>query len=133
MSASKAVYLDPSAIVKLVVSEEETEALQNHLRRRKTLVSSALTRTEVLRSVLPFGEPARKTADQVFDRLELLRINDRILRSAAALPQPGLRSLDAIHLATAIALEDDLSYMVCYDTRMSEAAATTGIAVQAPA
>jgi len=68
MSASKATYLDSSAIVKLVVNEEETPALQRYLKRRMTLVSSALARTEVHRAVLHYDCCASMTGSCV--RLE---------------------------------------------------------------
>lgn len=131
MSAEKVVYLDSSAIVKLVVKEAETAALRRFLRRR-TLVSSALARTEVHRAVLPHGDGARKTADAVLERLELLRINDRILKAAGALQPAGLRTLDAIHLASALTLKDDLAHVLCYDDRLSEAMTTNGLAATAP-
>ena len=131
MSAEKVVYLDSSAIVKLVVREAETAALRRFLRRR-TMVSSALARTEVHRAVMAHGDRARKTADAVLARLELLRINDRVLKTAGALQPAGLRTLDAIHLASALTLEDDLTHMLCYDDRLSEAITECGLAATAP-
>ena len=97
----RAVYLDSSAVVKLVVAEPGSAALRTHLRRRQPLVSSALARTEVLRALLPAGEPALARGREVLRRLDLVRINDRILDAAAVLPPAQMRSLDAIHLATA--------------------------------
>ncbi len=58
MSAERATYLDASALVKLVVRERESSALQRYLRRRRPLVSSALARTEVARALLPLGKEA---------------------------------------------------------------------------
>jgi predicted nucleic acid-binding protein len=133
MNAEKVVYLDSSAIVKLVVREAETAALRRFLRRRRTVVSSALARTEVLRSVMAHGEQAQKTAESVLARFELLRINDRVLRAAGVLPPAGLRSLDAIHLASALALGDNLTHIVCYDDRLARAATECGLATAAPA
>ena len=131
MSAERTSYLDSSAIVKLVVTEPETAALRSFLERR-TLVSSALARAEVMRAVMAHGDPARRTADLVLGRLELLRINDRILRTAGELAPPGLRTLDAIHLASALALQEDLTDVVCYDHRLDEAAAEAGLSTVAP-
>ena len=133
MSAETLVYLDSSAIVKLVVREPETAALRRHLRRRATPVSSALARTEVLRAVMAHGEPATKLARVVLGRLELLRINDRVLRTAGALTPSGLRTLDAIHLASALTLESDLKRVLCYDVRLTEAFEDRGLKVVAPA
>lgn len=132
MSASSAIYLDSSAIVKLVVSEAETLALKASLRGRPTIVSSALARTEVLRAVLAHGEPARKTAEKALARIELLRVSDRLLREAGRLQPVGLRTLDAIHLASALALEDQLSQLICYDVRMARAAEDLGIKTATP-
>lgn len=131
-SAEKLVYLDSSAIVKLVVREPETAALRRFLRRRRTLVSSALARAEVLRAVVGHGETARKTAESVLARLELLRVNDRVLRAAGMLPPAGLRTLDAIHLASALTLSDNLTHVVCYDDRLTDAASECGLTTAAP-
>ena len=134
MSAETLVYLDSSAIVKLVVREPGTAALRRHLRRRATPVSSAFARTEVvLRAVTAHGEPATKLAHVVLGRFELLRINDRVLRTAGALTPSGLRTLDAIHLAGALTLESDLKRVLCYDARLAEAFEDRGLKVVAPA
>lgn len=132
MSAERVVYLDSSAIVKLVVREPETAALRRFLRRRRTLVSSALARAEVLRAVMGHGEAAQKTAESVLARLELLRINDRVLLAAGRLPPAGLRTLDAIHLASALTLSDNLTHIVCYDDQLTGAATECGLAAAAP-
>ncbi len=133
MSAEKVVYLDSSVIVKLVVREPETAALRRFFQRRRTLVSSALARAEVLRrAVIAHGEAAQKTAESVLARLELLRINDRVLRAAGMLPPAGLHTLDAIHLASALTLADNLTHVVCYDNRLSDAATDCGLAATSP-
>ncbi len=117
-----ATYLDSSAIVKLAVREPESLALRRYLRRRQPLVSSALARTEVLRALLPAGEEAVSRGRSVLERLDLVRVNDRILNAAGVLRPSELRSLDAIHLATAQELGDDLGALVTYDDRMVTAA-----------
>ncbi len=132
MSTEKVVYLDSSAIVKLVVREPETAGLRRHLRRRRTLVSSALARAEVMRTVMGQGETAQKTAESVLARLELLRVNDRILRAAGLLPPAGLRTLGAIHLASALTLSDNLTHILCYDARLTDAATECGLTTAAP-
>lgn len=121
-----AVYLDSSAIVKLVVREPESHALRRYLRRRRPLVSSALARTEVLRALLASGDAAVSRGRAVLQRIDLVRVNDRILNAAGALQPSHLRSLDAIHLATAQALGEDLSVLVTYDDRMATAAGQLG-------
>jgi uncharacterized protein len=128
-----AVYLDSSAIVKLAVLEPESDALRRHLRRRRPLVSSALARTEVLRALLPSGETALAAGRRVLIRLDLVRVSDRVLTLAGALLPGELRSLDAIHLATAGRLGSDLGEIVTYDDRMSIAARAMGYRVSAPA
>ena len=130
---SRATYLDSSAIVKLVVAEPESSALRRYLRRRKPYVSSALARAEVARSLLPFGPAALQRGDTVLARIDLIRVSDTILRAAGSLLPEDVRTLDAIHLATAQQLGTDLARIVTYDTRMQAAAEALGLDVNAPA
>lgn len=132
MSPEETTYLDSSAIVKLVVRERETAALSEHISRRTTLVSSAIAVTEVLRAVMDHGDAAGRTAVALLQRLELLRISDRILIDAGRLQPAGLRSLDAIHLASALAFGDSLQQMICYDLRLTEASRAAGLSVDSP-
>ena len=118
-----ATYLDSSAIVKLAVRENESAALRAYLRRRRPLVSSSLARTEVLRALLPSGEDAVTAGRKVLARVDLVRVSTAVLDEAAALLPAELRSLDAIHLATAGQLGRDLAAIITYDQRMAEAAA----------
>jgi predicted nucleic acid-binding protein len=127
-----ATYLDSSAIVKLAVREPESLALRRYLRRRQPLVSSALARTEVLRALLPAGDEAVARGRSVLQRFDLVRVNDQILNAAGGLRPPELRSLDAIHLATAEQLGDELSALVTYDDRMITAAKRLGYKVVQP-
>ncbi len=127
-----AIYLDSSALVKLAVREAETDALRRHLRRRRLGVASALARTEVLRAWLPGGEAALAAGRGVLARCDLVRVNDRVLSLAGTLLPLDLRSLDAIHLATAERLRGDISEVVTYDDRMAEAACILGHRVAAP-
>ena len=128
-----ATYLDSSAIVKLAVRENESVALRAYLRRRRPLVSSSLARTEVLRALLPSGEDAVAAGRKALARLDLVRLSSAVLDEAAALLPVELRSLDAIHLATARRLGRDLGAIITYDQRMAEAAAAIGYRVAAPA
>lgn len=127
-----ATYLDSSALVKLVVEESESAALHRYLRRRRPLASSALARTEVLRAVLLEGEDGLARARDVLSRIDLIRVNDRVLTAAGVLQPGDVRSLDAIHLATAQLLGSDLGRLVAYDERMLEAAGTLGLRTHAP-
>jgi uncharacterized protein len=129
---SRATYLDSSAIVKLAVAEPESAALRRYLRRRKPYVSSALARAEVARAMLPLGQAAQRRAESVLARIELVRVSETLLTSAGQLMPFELRTLDAIHLATAQKLGEDLARVVTYDIRMREAAKDLGFDVAAP-
>jgi predicted nucleic acid-binding protein len=132
MSADRVTYLDSSAIVKLVVREPESTALRAHLRRRRPLVSSALARTEVARAVLALGAAVTRRAEDVLDRIELVRVNDRVLLAAGTVLPLDIRSLDAIHLATAALLGRTLGELLTYDGRLGSAARANGIKVVSP-
>jgi uncharacterized protein len=133
MSAeSRPTYVDSSAIVKLAVAEPESAALRRYLARRRTLVSSALARTEVGRALLPLGPEAVARGEEVLRRIQLLRIGDRVLRIAASLEPAAIQSLDAIHLASAQLFVPALKQLVTYDGRMADAARTIGWTVAAP-
>lgn len=125
-------YLDSSAIVKLAVREPESDALRRYLRSRRPRVSSALARAEVMRALLHKGEAARKAGRRVLANLDLLRIDNRVLDLAGDLMPCELRTLDAIHLATAQRLGVDLGRLCTYDERMRDAAEALGLSVIAP-
>lgn len=132
MSAERATYVDSSAVVKLAVVERESAALRGYLRSRRPLVSSALARTEVGRALSPLGAVAIRRGRLVLARVDLIRVSDRVLDVAVRLPPPELRSLDAIHLATAQQLGGSLARVVTYDARMTVAADALGLTVVAP-
>ena len=127
-----ATYLDSSAIVKLAIAEPESDALRRYLERRRPLVSSALARTEVMRALLSEGEAALERGRAVLASLEMVRVNNRVLDAAGSLAPAHLRSLDAIHIATAQQLGADLGCLVAYDERLLDAAQQAGIATAAP-
>ena len=124
-----ATYVDSSAIVKLAVREPHSDALRRYLRRRRPLISSALARTEVLRALLSGGEPALAAGRRALDSVDLVRVNPRVLTVAGTLLPPELRSLHAIHLATAKRLGTDLNDIVTYDERMAAVARSLGYRV----
>jgi predicted nucleic acid-binding protein len=118
------IYLDSSSIIKLVIREAESMALIEFLRHRVQRASSAVARVEVLRSLHRAGatQAQRDHAVEILQRLALIRINDAILESAAELEPLDLRSLDALHLASALSLQPDLEGIVTYDKRLAVAA-----------
>lgn len=126
------VYLDSSALVKLVIAERETAALRSYLREEPVRVSCALARTEVLRAVRPLGPLAVATARRVLRSIELIRLDDALLDAAGILEPVALRSLDAVHLAAALLVAPSLHAIVTYDRRMADAAIALGLPVFAP-
>lgn len=127
-----ALYLDSSAFVKLIVEPESAAIrtfLTSHGPRR---VSSALLRAESLRSVRHLGPDALANAREGLRRIDLIGIDDRILDAAGTLEPQVLRTLDAIHLATALAVGDDLEVIVTYDERMVDAARLMGLPTATP-
>lgn len=130
------IYLDSSALVKLVTREAESDALRRFLRRHTSdrRVTSALARVEVVRAVAAGGPRAVAHARRQLARVDQMNI-DRDLLHAAATLAPGtiLRSLDAIHLAAARSMGANLRSVLTYDRRMKDAATALGIMVDAPA
>ena len=128
------VYLDSSAIVKLVVTEPESEALRDYLAVRENRLASVLARVEVVRALRrSYGAapPALHHTEHVLKGIALVAVDEPILLRAARLQPDRLRSLDAIHLATALSL-DGLEAMVTYDRRLQGAATAAGVGVAAP-
>lgn len=129
------VYLDTSALVKLVQVEPESAALRRYLRRHRGdgHVGSALSRVELLRACQPGGEQALAAARRLLQGLDQVRLEARVLDDAATLITPSrLRSLDAIHLACARQVGAALRAVVTYDDRMAQAATALSLSVVAP-
>jgi uncharacterized protein len=95
-------------------------------------VSSVLLVTEAIRACTRYGEIYAHQARLDLQRLSLLPIDERVIDHAAILPPASLRSLDAIHLATALSLGDDLGILIAYDERLVSAARDSGLPVTAP-
>ena len=128
-----AFYLDTSALVKLVVAEAETDALGEWLRERdRGPVSSDLARTELLRTVRRVAPDRAVRARAVLDTVVLLKVSTATFEAAGRLEPDALRSLDAVHVACALELGDDLEGIVAYDRRLAEAAEANGIRALAP-
>ncbi|NLG20831.1 MAG: type II toxin-antitoxin system VapC family toxin [Actinomycetales bacterium] len=128
-----ALYLDSSALCKLVAQEPESPAIHSLVVSHDgDLVASDLARTEVLRMAGRLDPPRRAEARAVLDALVLVPLLTRITDAAGVIGPPELRSLDALHLATALELGDDLAGIVTYDQRQADAARQLGLTVISP-
>ena len=130
------IYLDSSALVKLIHVEQESRALRRYLRRYRddSFVTSALSRVEVVRAVLGGGSEAIQLARDQLSRLDQIALDATALDEAATLsPDTRLRSLDAVNLAAARIVGSELRSLITYDLRMAEAARRLGLLVEVPA
>lgn len=124
------VYLDSSALLKLIFDEPESDTLNYFLRGWPTRVSSALARIEVSRIAARVADTiVQREARRVLRAVHLIRVDDDIVLRAATMGPPALRSPDAIHLATAELLGSDLAGIVAYDRRLARAAGEHGLTV----
>jgi uncharacterized protein len=128
------IYLDTSAVLKLIVQEDESDALEAWLGERGNVprATSALTRVELVRACRRLDPDLVPAATGLLRGLDTVPLRDRVLDTAAALPDRDLRSLDALHLASALTLGDALDVLVAYDHRLLDAAARAGVPTGAP-
>jgi len=128
------IYLDTSAFVKLIRGERETRALQGFLTEHlgTTLVSSALLVVETRRAILRKAPDQLARADLLLTRIDQVDVTRTVLEAASRLPDPALGSLDAIHIATALQLHQDLEALVTYDSRLAAAAGRQELPVLTP-
>lgn len=126
------LYLDTSAVVKLLLLERESMALRAYLGDRGW-ASSALLRTELPRALDRVDPSVVPQALDLLAHGNLLVIDTPVLDTATRLSPPSLRSLDAIHLASALELRDELTAFVAYDDRLLAAASALGMPVASPA
>lgn len=128
------LYLDSSAIVKVVAREPETPQMLDLLRDWPDRASTILARVEVIRALrrLRAGRDVHHRAEQVLARVGLIGTDDTVLNRAAVIDPPALRSLDAIHLTTALSIGDDLGGIATYDGRLARAAEALGVTVMTP-
>ena len=131
MSGSLA-YLDSSAFVKLVCDEPSSPALMDHLAQGLVPVASALLVTEVLRAAQRVSASHFDLAREMLSAINLIAVERPLLELAGALQPPALRSLDAIHLAAALSLADDLREFITYDSRLRSAAERAGLPTISP-
>lgn len=124
-------YLDTSAFLKLVVSEPESVAMRAWTASSGPCWSSQLLRTEAMRAAGRLGIDPH-VVNQALDVVSLVMPGPSTFLAAGRLQPPGLRTLDALHLAAALELGDDLGGLVTYDTRMIDGARAAGIPTVTP-
>lgn len=127
------LYLDSSALAKLIVVEAESAALRSWLgeRRDQPLMINALGAVELRRLASRVSQEATTAAVLLLARIDLLSLTQTALSAAAQLPPPAVRTLDAVHVASAAEI-GDLQALVTYDNRMRAAAHGYGLPVAAP-
>lgn len=129
------IYLDTSALAKLVLPEPESSALHRWLGQhaQELQASSEIIRVELPRAVMRLYPMGLLHAARVVAHTEKIGLTRRLLEIAASLPPATLRSLDAIHLASALTIRDEITAFVAYDKRLAEAAEAAGLPVASPA
>ena len=131
--AGPVAYLDSSAFVKLIVAEPESEALRRAVARWSQHASSALLRAETIRALRQSGnEQHLPAARRLLRAVRMIRIDEPLLDRAADLEPGELRTLDALHLASALELGPDLGVMLAYDVRLKAAAQAYGLPGESP-
>jgi len=125
------VYADSSALIKLVIRERESAVLKRWL-TGKRVVSSRIAEVEVSRGARRSGREPRPSVEELLGEIDLIELDDRVVSRAVRLDPPELRSLDAIHLATALSIADDLDGFVTYDRQLGRAASAAGLPVATP-
>lgn len=129
------IYLDTSAAAKIVNPEAESPALAVFLAERiaTPLISSALLYPELVRAVGRHCPDLATRAVLLLQRIMTIPLTSDVVVAAATIGTPQLRTLDALHLASAVTVRSELEAFVTYDKRLAEAAALVGLPVSAPA
>lgn len=125
-------YVDSSAFLKLLFAEPESAVLSEWVQEWPQQASSRLLRLESFRAVRRYRPDLLGELRILLSGIDLVAVGDDLLEAAASLEPLALRSLDAIHLATALTFLDDLGVLVTYDRRMIEAAQRLGLPVASP-
>jgi uncharacterized protein len=128
------IYLDSSALVKLAHLENESLELEGwlHQRRSERRVASVLAEVEVPRALLRCTSDIALRTAIVLANVDRIEVKATIRAAAAAFNEPALRSLDALHLATALELRGEITALVSYDRRMLAAAVAQGLSTVSP-
>lgn len=128
-TGSELAYLDASALVKLVLDEPESEGLRRALHAWPRRATSRLAVVELIRGIRRTEPRLEPLARQVLAGVDLVADTERILMAAAHLDPPRIRTLDAVHLATALRERSVVTAFVSYDRTQLEAAAALGLPV----
>jgi uncharacterized protein len=129
------IYLDSAAIVKLVHAETESAALRAWLAERAETgwISSVLTEVESFRALARYVPEAAARLPAVLDQIDLIDLDPPVRILAQTVRPATVRSLDAVHLGTALHVRQALTSFVTYDKRLLEAAVAAGLPADAPA
>jgi predicted nucleic acid-binding protein len=128
------IYLDSSALLKLLVEESESAALESWLSDQTTtpIVSSELARLEVVRAARRLDAAVVAAARALVSQVDLIPLTSGLIDEAADIGEPALRSLDAIHLVSALSIAGELTAFVAYDRRLVAAAEAAKLDVRRP-
>jgi uncharacterized protein len=128
------IYLDSAAVVKLVHAETESAALRGWLGERAETgwISSVLTEIESFRALARYAPLAVARLPAVLDQIELIGLDPPIRILAQTARPAAVRSLDAIHLGTALHARRAVTSFVTYDKRLLDAALAAGLPADSP-
>ena len=128
------IYLDSSALLKLLFEESESAALASWIGERADtpMVSSELAKVEVVRATRRLDAAVVPAARALVSQLDLVPLGSGLIEEATDAGEPLLRTLDAIHLASALSIRNELTAFVAYDNRLLTAAHDAGIEPTSP-
>ena len=125
-------YLDSSALAKLVVREPESHDLRHFLTQSRLMVTSVISATEIRRAAQRISNVAVEATPRVMSIVAQMDVTRDLLLAAAKVQPAHLRTLDAIHLATAMDLSSELDSFITYNIKLAEAAVLAGLRVEQP-